>query len=124
MITGKKYKICRRLGDRVYNKCQTPAFSRSVAAKRAGPMKRRPKPKSEYGTQMLEKQKARFTYNVSEKQFSNYVEKSRETKGVNPAEFLYKSLESRLDNVVHRLGFAPSRAFARQMVSHGHITVN
>ncbi|MEK7066189.1 MAG: 30S ribosomal protein S4, partial [Patescibacteria group bacterium] len=61
MITGKKYKICRRLGDRVYNKCQTPAFSRSVAAKKfGGNMKRRPKAKSEYATQMLEKQKARF----------------------------------------------------------------
>ncbi|MBI5140454.1 MAG: 30S ribosomal protein S4 [Candidatus Vogelbacteria bacterium] len=125
MIIGKKYKICRRLGDRVFNKCQTPAFSRSIAAKRIGGMKRRPpKARSEYAAQMLEKQKARFTYNVSEKQFSNYVEKSRETKGVNPADFLYKSLEGRLDNVVHRMGFAPSRAFARQMVSHGHITVN
>lgn len=125
MIIGKKYKICRRLGDRVFNKCQTPAFSRSVAAKKAGGMKKRPpKARSEYAAQMVEKQKARFTYNVSEKQFSNYVEKSQKTKGVNPAEFLYKSLEFRLDNIVHRIGFAPSRAAARQMVSHGHVMVN
>jgi len=73
---------------------------------------------------MIEKQKVRHSYGISEKQFSNYVKKIRDKKGSNPAGELYELLERRLDNVVYRLGLAPSRAFARQLVSHGHITVN
>jgi small subunit ribosomal protein S4 len=72
---------------------------------------------------MLEKQKARYTYMLTEKQFSKYVKASIEKKGDN-REVLYKTLESRLDNVVLRAGFAPTRLAARQLVSHGHIVVN
>ncbi len=83
-----------------------------------------PKQKTDYGIQMTEKQKARFTYGVGERQFARYVEESMSKKGVKPADELYSTLESRLDNVVYRSGYATTRAFARQMVNHGHITVN
>ena len=78
--------------------------------------------KSEYGRQMLEKQKARFSYGVSGGQFSNYVKKALQASGDN-AKNLISILEGRLDNVIVRAGFAPTRSAARQMVSHGHITV-
>lgn len=79
--------------------------------------------KSEYGKQMMEKQKARFSYGVSGKQFTNYVNKALQAQGDNGRNLL-GLLESRLDNVMLRAGFAPSRSAARQMVSHGHILVN
>lgn len=78
--------------------------------------------KSEYGRQMLEKQKARFSYGVSGGQFTNYVKKALQTEGDN-AKNLLRILEGRLDNVVVRSGFASTRSAARQMVNHGHITV-
>ena len=74
--------------------------------------------------QLIEKQKMRYSYNLSERQFGTYVKKATLKKGVNPAEYLYKNLESRLDSVVYSLGLAKTRPLARQMVSHGHITVN
>jgi small subunit ribosomal protein S4 len=75
---------------------------------------------------LIEKQKVRFMYGVREKQFSNYVTYAMEhaKKGSTPADLLFKQLEERLDNAVYRLGFAHTRALARQMVSHGHFTVN
>ena len=79
--------------------------------------------KSEYGRQLLEKQKARYSYGVSGGQFANYVKKALETSG-DKTKNLLGALESRLDNVVLKAGFAPSRSAARQMVSHGHIVVN
>lgn len=124
MLVKRKYKICKRLGDGIFNKCQTPGFSRAMAPKKNSLKKRAPRARSEYGNQLIEKQKVRYTYLIREKQFSNYVEKAENTKGVNAAEHLYKLLERRLDNVVYRSGFSPSRAGARQLVSHGHITVN
>lgn len=78
--------------------------------------------KSEYGKQMLEKQKARYSYGVSGGQFTKYVKQALQTTGDN-AKNLIRILEGRLDNVVVRAGFAPTRSAARQMVSHGHITV-
>lgn len=123
MKTGPKYKICRRLGERVFPKCQTAKFTVSGSGGRDKNRKRR-SPMSEYGKQLLEKQKAKYSYGVNEKQFSNYVKEARKTKDNNPTEVLYRSLERRLDNVVFRLGLAKSRAFARQMVSHGHIMIN
>ena len=84
--------------------------------------KRRRK-QSEYGVQLQEKQKAKYTYGVLEKQFRNLFEKASRSKGVT-GEVLLQLLESRLDNVVFRLGIAPTRAGARQLVSHRHITVN
>lgn len=124
MIKGPKYKICRRLGSHIYEKCQTQKFQLAEARKskvRRGGRGRAP---SEYGQQLLEKQRVRFSYGLKEKQFSNYVKSATEKPGVVPTEALYQSLERRLDNVVYKLGFAPTRAFARQMVSHGHIYVN
>lgn len=79
---------------------------------------------SEFGTQLREKQKVRATYGLRERQFANYVKDASSKAGVNPTERLYENLESRLDSVAFRMGFAPSRSVARQMVSHGHITVN
>jgi len=124
MKIGPKYKICRRVGDRVFGKCDSEKFEMSppkssLKSKRGGRRN-----VSEYGQQLIEKQKVRYTYGINEKQFSNYVKDSVSKHGVNPAEELYGKLERRLDNVVHRLGLSGSRMHARQMVSHGHIKVN
>lgn len=120
MPTVKKYKLCRRLGAGMFEKCQTQKF----LARQKAP-KKQPR-RSDYGNQFLEKQKIRFTYGVREKQFSNYIALSMNSSGKNikPANLLSQLLERRLDNVVYRLGLASSRALARQIVSHGHITVN
>jgi len=122
MRVGPKYKICRRLGDPVFGKCQTGKFAISDQKKKM--TGRRPRPRSEYGTQLLEKQKVRYTYGLTERALSNYVSKAQGRTGVSPVASLFTTLESRLDNVVFRLGFANTRAFARQLVSHGHILVN
>jgi small subunit ribosomal protein S4 len=87
-------------------------------------MGRRPQNISDFGKQLLEKQKVRFTYGITEKQFRNYIDAVLGMHGVNPAEELHKALERRLDNVVARATLATTRRGARQMVSHGHITVN
>lgn len=84
---------------------------------------RRPKAPTEYGAQLVEKQKIRFSYGITERQLSNYVKASL-AKSTNSAEGLYEGLESRLDNAVYRMGLAASRRAARQMVSHGHFIVN
>jgi small subunit ribosomal protein S4 len=123
MISKPKFKICRRLGPGVYDKCQTPKFS-ATSGKSALPGARRPKAPSEYGAQLIEKQKIRFSYGISERQLSNYVKKASAIKGAGTAEKLYEGLESRLDNVIYRMGLAPSRRGSRQMVSHGHFMVN
>ena len=126
MVPQKHFKICRRVGDRIFPQCQTPRYSASLA-KRGVAKKGRGGGfggKSDFGAQLTEKQKVRFAYGVTERQFSNYVKAAREKKEGSPATTLYQMLETRLDNVVYRLGFAASRRGARQMVSHGHITVN
>jgi small subunit ribosomal protein S4 len=122
MKIGPKYKIARRLGAAVFEKTQTAKFALHV--ERKGRPTGRPKSKTNFGIQLLEKQRVRFTYCLSEKQFRRYVDKVIEKKGVNPAEMLYSLLERRLDNVVLRSGIAITRLAARQLVSHGHITVN
>lgn len=127
MQIGPRYKICRHLGDRVFSKCQTTKFTVSGMEKKGkggSTAKRGRRTGSEYGQQLLEKQKARFSYGINEKQFSNYVKKARLIKSGNPSTELFKELEMRLDNVVFRLGLASSRLTARQLVSHGHIRVN
>lgn len=116
-----KYKVCRRLGPGVYDKCQTEQFA--VREQRRRPARGR-RTNSDYNTQLLEKQKVRFTYGMNEKQFHNYVKDAAAVQGMTPAERLYQQLESRLDNVVYRVGLAPTRAAARQMVSHGHVFVD
>lgn len=118
MISKAKFKICRRLGPGVYEKCQTAKFSETT-----GKTLRRPKVLSEFGTQLVEKQKIRFSYGISEKQLSNYVKSASKIKGAGTAEKFYEELESRLDNVIYRLGLAATRRAARQMVSHGHFIV-
>src|SRR3990167_8353415 len=123
MISKPKFKICRRLGPGVYDKCQTVKFS-SSSGKFGALGARRPKAPSEYGAQLIEKQKIRFSYGITERQLSNYVEKASHIKGAGTAEKLYEGLESRLDNVIYRMGLAVSRRAARQMVSHGHFIVN
>ena len=123
MISKPKFKICRRLGPGVYDKCQTSKF-KAASFKSSLPGARRPKAPSEYGAQLIEKQKIRFSYGISERQLSNYVKKAAHFKDVGTAEKLYEELESRLDNVIYRMGLGSSRRAARQMVSHGHFIVN
>ncbi len=123
MKTTAKYKMCRRLGSGVFEKCQTAKYTQSETKKSAAKGKR-PKQLSDYGRQLIEKQKVRFSYGISERQLGNYVEKATAVKGMPVTDKLIELLESRLDNVVYRLGFAPSRRMARQLVSHGHFTVN
>jgi small subunit ribosomal protein S4 len=120
----KKYKIGRRLGSGVFEKCQTIKFAMSEARHAKNSKNKRPKPLSGYAQQFLEKQKVRFMYGISERQFSNYIKEAISHKGVSANEYLFELLENRLDNVVYRLGLAHSRRLSRQMVSHGHIIVN
>lgn len=123
MIIGPKYKIARRLNAPVFEKTQSQKFALSQARKSKKGVSRGARQKSAYGEQMIEKQKARFTYLLSEKQFSNYVRKAiagREST----VPTLYRLLEGRLDSVVYRIGLATTRSGARQMTSHGHVTVN
>lgn len=122
MKIGPKYKICRRLGEKVFPKCQTAKFVIAPDRKKKG--KHASRGLSEYGQQLLEKQKVKYTYGISEKQFANYVKAIKAVKGSNHSEALFKVLESRLDNIVFRMGLVGTRRFARQAVSHGHITVN
>jgi|SRR3989339_1047699 len=123
MLSKPKFKICRRLGPGVYDKCQTSKF-RAVSSKGGLLGARRPKALSEYGVQLIEKQKIRFSYGITERQLSNYVKKASLFKGAGTAEKLYEELEFRLDNAIYRMGLGSSRRATRQMVSHGHFIVN
>ncbi len=118
--TGPKSKIARKLGEPIFGEDKVLA-RKNYAPGQHGANKRRKL--SEYGTQLREKQKAKYTYGVLERQFRNLFKKASSLKGVT-GEVLLQLLESRLDNVVFRLGIAPTRAAARQLVLHRHITVN
>jgi small subunit ribosomal protein S4 len=128
MKVGPKYKIAKRLGASVFEKTQTQKFA--IAQERRAAVRRgRGRGPTEYGRQLLEKQKVRITYGLTERKFSSYVREAMAKgrahgKDTTPAETLHRLIETRLDNVVYRLGLAPSRPAARQMVSHGHVTVN
>jgi len=123
MKIGPKYKIARRLGAPVFEKTQSPKFTVSQARKeKTG--KSFSRPKSEFGLQLLEKQKARYTYCVLERQFAKYVKEALATKDKNGVGRLFSALELRADNVAYRAGFASTRLAARQMVGHGHLMVN
>src|ERR1035437_8401077 len=98
MISKPKFKICRRLGPGVYDKCQTSKFTASTA--KTLPGGKRPKAPTEYGAQLIEKQKVRFSYGISERQLSNYVNKASNVKGAGTTEKFYEGLESRLDNAI------------------------
>jgi small subunit ribosomal protein S4 len=118
---GPKSKIARKFGESIFG--PDKAFEkRNYPPGQHGNNRRRGK-KSEYAVQLLEKQKAKYTYGILERQFKNIFEKSSSSKGVT-GEVLLQLCESRLDNVVYRLGIATSRNAARQLVSHRHITVN
>ncbi|WP_066759057.1 30S ribosomal protein S4 [Crocinitomix algicola] len=119
--TGPKSKIARRFRDPIFG--PDKALERkNYGPGQHGPNKRRGK-QSEYAIQLMEKQKAKYTYGILERQFSNLFKKASRMKGIT-GENLLILCESRLDNTVYRLGISPSRRGARQMVTHRHITVN
>ncbi|WP_196890588.1 30S ribosomal protein S4 [Aureivirga marina] len=119
--TGPKTKIARKFGEAIFG--DDKSFEkRNFPPGQHGVAKRRAK-KSEYAIQLQEKQKAKYTYGILERQFRNLFDKASRSKGIT-GEILLQLCESRLDNVVFRLGIAPSRRAARQLVSHRHITVN
>ncbi len=118
---GPKTKIARKFGDPIYG--QDKSFEKKNYPPGMHGQNRKRRKQSEYGIQLQEKQKAKYTYGVLEKQFANLFKKATRSKGVT-GEVLLQFLEARLDNVVFRMGIAPTRSAARQLVSHRHITVN
>ena len=118
---GPKSRIARKFGSPIYGPDKV-LEKKNYLPGQHGANRRRGK-KSEYAVQLLEKQKAKYTYGVLEKQFSNLFKKATRSKGVT-GEVLLQLLEARLDNVVYRLGLSPTRDGARQLVSHKHIVVN
>ncbi|ALJ06188.1 30S ribosomal protein S4 [Pseudalgibacter alginicilyticus] len=119
--TGPKTKIARKFGEAIFG--EDKSFEkRNYPPGQHGANKRRGK-KSEYAIQLMEKQKAKYTYGILERQFRGLFKKARTAQGIT-GEVLLQLCESRLDNVVYRMGISPSRSGARQLVSHRHITVN
>ena len=116
-----KYKVAKRLGGSIFEQTQTQKFALSEA-RSALKKKRGGRGASDYNRQLLEKQRLRFTYGLSEKQLANYAKKAYTVD--NPTNALHGMLEMRADSVVYRAGIAPTRRAARQLVSHGHITIN
>ncbi len=117
-------KICRRLGESICGREKCAFKKRPYPPGKILSEKKHRSTQTDYGRQMREKQKVRNTYGLREKQFRKYVKEASGKRGVNPAEYLFETLESRLDNTVFRAGFAGSRSLSRQMVAHGHIMVN
>ncbi len=119
--TGPRTKIARKFGEAIFG--DDKSFDkRNYPPGQHGNNRRRGK-KSEYAIQLMEKQKAKYTYGILERQFRNIFKKATAAQGIT-GEVLLQLCESRLDNVVYRMGIAPSRRGARQLVSHRHITVN
>ena len=118
--TGPKSRISRRFGEAIFGPDKVLS-KRNFPPGQHGNNRRRKT--SEYGVMLAEKQKAKYTYGVLEKQFRNMFEKASRTSGIT-GEILLQNLECRLDNIVYRLGIAPTRAAARQLVNHKHITVD
>jgi small subunit ribosomal protein S4 len=119
--TGPQTRIARKFGEAIFG--EDKSFERrSYPPGQHGMAKKRGK-KSEYAVQLMEKQKAKYTYGILEKQFRGLFEKAAASRGVT-GEVLIQLCEARLDNVVFRMGIAPSRRAARQIVGHRHITVN
>jgi small subunit ribosomal protein S4 len=119
--TGPKTKIARKFGEAIFGEDKN-FEKRNFPPGQHGNARRRGK-KSEYATQLMEKQKAKYTYGILERQFSNLFKKAQSASGIT-GEILLQLCESRLDNVVFRMGVSNSRSGARQLVSHRHITVN
>jgi small subunit ribosomal protein S4 len=118
LIVKSKYRIAKRLGAGVFDQTQTQKF----ALREANAPKKRGRGQSDYGRQLLEKQRVRFTYGLSEKQLSNYAKEAYLAK--DPSATLHTMLEMRLDTTVYRAGLASTRRAARQAASHGHFMVN
>src|SRR5574344_1236896 len=119
--TGPKTKVARRFKEPIFGADKT-LDRKSYRPGQHGQSKRRPK-QSEYGTQLMEKQKAKYTYGLLERQFRNLFHKATSKHGVT-GEILLQLLESRLDNTLFRMGVAPTRKAARQLVGHKHVLVN
>lgn len=117
-----KHKLCRKYGEKLCDSPKCPITKRNYPAGQHGQTSKRNK-LSGFGKQLREKQKVKRIYGILEKQFANYVAEAARKTG-DTSKYLLNYLESRLDNVVYRSGIAPSRAAARQSVSHGHILVN
>ena len=126
--TGPVCKLCRRENTKLFlkgDKCMSEKCPmNNPKVKIPGPHGDRRRKLTEYGTQLREKQKTKRYYGVMERQFANYFDMATKVKGMTTGEALLQILERRLDNVVYRLGFAMSRAEAKQLVNHGHFTVN
>lgn len=120
---GPKTKISRKFGESIFGDDKSFERRKNQPPGQHGPNKRRGAKKSEYAIQLAEKQKAKYTYGILERQFANLYERATRSKGVT-GEVLLQLCESRLDNVVYRMGFGKTRDAARQLVSHRHITVN
>lgn len=121
---GPKCRLCRREGVKLFLKGDRCFMAKcAVEVRNYPPGMHPPKKISEYGEQLREKQRLRRMYGLMEKQFRNYYHKASMKKGIT-GELLLQSLETRLDNIIYLLGFASSRDMARQVVKHGHITVN
>ena len=121
--TGPKHRLARREGINILEKDSPSLLRRLNVPPGTHGHKRRRKKISEYGLQLREKQKVKRTYGVLERQFRRYVMEAQKKKGDN-FESLLRLLENRLDNIVYRLGFSPSRPMARQLVSHGHVRID
>lgn len=122
LLIKSKFKIAKRLGAAVFEKTQTQKFALSEARFAMRKRGRGGRGGSDYGRQLLEKQRVRYTYGLSEKQLSNYAQEAFAEK--DPSASLHRLLETRADSAAYRAGFASTRRAARQAVSHGHFTVN
>lgn len=122
MKLGPRFKLAKRLGAPIFEKTQTQKFALSEARSKNSKKGKRPSQLSDYGKQFKEKQKVRFAYGITEKQLQKYIHQTINEKD-SPAA-LFAALEMRADNAIYRLGLAKTRRMARQMVAHGHITIN
>jgi small subunit ribosomal protein S4 len=122
MKLGPRFKLAKRLGAPIFEKTQTQKFAVSEARSKNSKRGKRPATLSDYGKQFKEKQKVRFAYGITEKQLQKYIHQTITAKD-SPAA-LFAALEMRADNAIYRIGLAKTRRMARQMVAHGHITIN
>lgn len=122
LLIKSKFKIAKRLGAAIFEKTQSQKFALSEARSAANKKTRGGRGGSDYGRQLLEKQRVRFTYGLGERQLANYAEAA--FAEADPSSTLHKALEMRADSAAYRAGFLPTRRAARQAVSHGHITIN
>lgn len=117
-----QYKIAKRLGASIFEKTQSQKFALSEARSKKARTGKRRRNASDFGRQLLEKQRVRYTYGLSEKQLANYAHEA--FAQTDPSTALHRALEMRADSAIYRAGFASTRRAARQMVSHGHIVIN